>query len=274
MNPKSKKGHVLAEDMKPKDIRALFPPDMRTVVVPIEGLEWRESGSGDGSRILTGYAAVYNQETILYEGSFWTFKEVIQAGAFDAVLSKSPDVHLNIGHDMSRAIARTGVSGIGGLELTSDSHGLKVYARVNPDDPDVQSLAAKMDLGIMDQMSFAFQLKAGGYSTTTTSDEETGRETDTRAITEVANLYDVCVCAQGAYPQTEASLRTIIQAINEQVKGRRSEEVDQEPEARSQEVSPDTSDAEVSDPLVERKLLVLKGRAAQARHSHPYKEEA
>ncbi len=113
---------------------------------------------------------------------------------------------------MTKAIARTGISGIGGLELRSDAHGLRVYARLNSHDPDVQSLAAKMDLRIMDQMSFSFRVSASGQKYETATDEH-GHETELRIITEIAELFDVCICARGSYDQTSASLRTLLADI-------------------------------------------------------------
>lgn len=225
--------------------------ETKTMVCRVDKLDWRKSGSGDNSRILSGYAAVYNSETVLFDDVRWCFKERIITGAFDKVLARQPDVHLNVGHDMTRAIARTGVRGMGGLELSSDSYGLHIYARLNPDDPDVQALAAKMDYGIMDQMSFAFQLKQTGYKTETTVDA-TGKEIITQTILEVSNLYDVCVCAQGAYPQTEAVLRSFL--ID-----RAMERTDVVP------LQGDTS-AAVANLLVEGQLIALKARAALARN--------
>jgi HK97 family phage prohead protease len=190
-------------------IRSLFAPELRTIAVPLQDLEWRESGSGDGSRILSGYAAVFNQRTTLYSGKYFQLDEQIDAAAFDDVLSRNPDVHLNIGHDMTRAMARTGIKGVGGLELSVDAHGLRVYARLSSSDPDVQALAAKMDLGVMDQMSFAFRM---GATTEVCETDEDGRETELLTINTIAELYDVCVCAQGAYSTTEAALRTLAMA--------------------------------------------------------------
>ena len=241
-------------------IKALIEAERRIAVVPLQNIEWRQSDSGDGSRILAGYAAVYEQETTLYAGQHYTVKEKLAYGAFNAVLAKNPDVHLNIQHDMARAIARTRVSGIGGLELKSDLHGLRVYSRLNKDDPDVQSLAAKMDLKIMDQMSFAFRVLSSGSEWHTTVDAN-GHETELRIINEVAELYDVCVCAQGAYPQTDAVLRSLL--IN--VPGERSQEVLRAQVERSQEVLPGGVGAAVVSPAVDNQRIALLGRARWAK---------
>lgn len=179
--------------------------EARHALVQFRDVEFRDAtGTGDGSYTLTGYAAVYGQETVLYDGSWWRLREVIVPGAFDTVLASKPDVHLNIGHDMTRAIARTGVDGVGGLELTSDDQGLRVFARLDPTDPDVVSLAAKMTRGIVDQMSFAFTIARAKYESEV--DDENDFEDELRSIIEIGELYDTAVCAQGAYPQTSAEL--------------------------------------------------------------------
>ncbi|MBA3843433.1 MAG: HK97 family phage prohead protease [Actinobacteria bacterium] len=188
------------------------PPvvESRTVrVARLADLEWRApDGTGDGAYTFIGHAAVFGQTTTLYQGRSFAMTESVAPGAFDAVLASMPDVHLNLNHDMSRVIARTGVRGVGALELSVDQVGLRVFARLDSADPDVAALAVKMSRGLVDQMSFAFTI--GGYELVTTAVDEF--ETDHRTITAVSNLYDVCACAQGAYPQTDASLRSLFAA--------------------------------------------------------------
>jgi HK97 family phage prohead protease len=180
-------------------------PELRRALTPLRNIQWRDAGeTGDGSYTLTGHAAVYEQETVLLDVGWWRLREVVARGAFTGVLSRRPDVHLVLGHDMTRAIARTGVHGIGGLELSEDEVGLRVFARLDPVDPDVVSLAAKMNRGVVDQMSFAFTIGEAKYDLEIDRD---GNEDELRTILEVADLFDVSVVAQGAYAQTDAALR-------------------------------------------------------------------
>lgn len=192
------------------------PRDLRVVVSPLQQVEVRDAtGTGDGSWTVEGYAAVYEQETVLWDLPWWRVKEEIARGSFEDVVRRVDDglelVHLNHGHDMTSAVAASNVAGIGGLELDDDFHGLRFFARVDVADPDAQRLAVKMQRGVVAQASFAFTI-ADEEVVYDEFDEELGRWETKFRILEVGHLYDVCACAQGAYPQTESHLRSLAAA--------------------------------------------------------------
>lgn len=175
-------------------------------------IEWRMPGDPEQKdvRNLIGYPAVFNQPTILYEGRDFVIREVIAEGFFDGVLED--DCHLNYVHESGSAMCRNNPhmppekrGGAGSMELSADAHGLRMYAKVPMNDPDAQRMAAKMDNGVVDQMSFAFTVKSEDYLRT----EEDGRTIHEYTLRECGRLYDVTVCPLGAYSQTEAALRTI-----------------------------------------------------------------
>jgi HK97 family phage prohead protease len=202
----------------PPEIQRVLDREPRQVMARVRGLELRDAtGTGDGSYTLSGVAAVFGQTTTLYRGKWWTLEEEIAPGAFSAVLARPPDVHLNHGHDMRTAMARLTHGGpdgpvkVGGMKLWEEDDGLHVFARLNPDLSHVRDLAVQMADGVVDQMSFKFEI--GRDVLRTTVDPATGHETDHYTIIEVSELYDVCVCAQGAYPQTSASLRAALASL-------------------------------------------------------------
>lgn len=183
----------------------------RIAVAPITGLEVRDaSGTGDGSWTIEGYAAVFEAETTLFDLRFFRMREVISRGAFADVLARPHLVHLNFGHDMNTAVAATDVRGIGGLELAEDFHGLRFFARVDATDPDAVRLAAKMRRGVVRQASFAFTIDDEELVSEDVTPE--GAYDELWRINTIRDLFDVCACAQGAYPQTESHLRSLAAA--------------------------------------------------------------
>lgn len=196
-------------------------PELHRAVAPLTDVEIRDqSATGDGSWTFTGYAAVTGVVTTLYEGRSWVWQERITPGAFRAVLDRvragtEPyDVVLNHEHQNAAAMASTArsASEFGGLELSEDTRGLRAFARLDPDDPDVQRVVPKVRHNVVRQMSFAFNIAAGGFRTTITEDAD-GREVWLDDIDEISRLYDVTLCAHGAYPQTTADIRGYLAAL-------------------------------------------------------------
>lgn len=186
----------------------------RLAITPIRDVIVRDAnGTGNGSWTMEGYAAVYDEETTLWDGNFWRLRERIARDAFTNVLARVAAgeelVHFNFGHEMNTSIAATDIVGVGRLELSEDFRGLRFWARVDPNDPDAQRLAVKLQRGVVRQASFAFQAK---WSLVEVGELEDGREDELWEMTEVTHLYDVCACPQGAYPQTESHLRSLMAA--------------------------------------------------------------
>lgn len=144
----------------------------------------------DGIKV-EGYAAVFGQETDI--GGM--FREVIERGAFKDAVGRD-DVVFLINHD-GLPLARTRS---GTLNLSEDDHGLKIETTLDPDDPDVKSIAGKMKRGDLDKMSFAFFPEVQEW------DEE--GDTPLRTIKK-ASLHDVSIVTSPAYEGTEIALRSL-----------------------------------------------------------------
>jgi HK97 family phage prohead protease len=150
--------------------------------------------TGDGSMVITGYAAVFN---VLSE-DLGGFKERINPAAFDALLRTNPDVVINWDHDTRYLLGRTKS---GTLELNAvPDRGLRVFNRVAPVSY-AEDLRVLMERGDLDQMSFKFIPGEEIWTYPENEDEEIIVEVMT-----VEALFDVCVCAQGAYPQTQSAV--------------------------------------------------------------------
>jgi uncharacterized protein len=144
--------------------------------------------TGEGGYSVSGYASVFDSRSLDLGG----FVEEIAPGAFDDVLSRSPDVHLLWDHDTSRVLARTKNNT---LKLGSDGIGLPYWARVAPTSY-AADLKVLLDRGDVNQASFAFTVGDQEWDTR----DDHGAEIVVRTINRVADLYDVTITAQGAYP--------------------------------------------------------------------------
>lgn len=156
--------------------------------------ELRAEGDNDTPPVLEGYASVFDVEYPV-----GPFVESVDRRAFNRTLSAQPDVRLLIDH-AGQPLARTKS---GTLQLTTDDHGLRVRAELDPADPDVQRLIPKMRRGDMDQMSFAFRVAANGDEWDYSNPSKV-----TRKLTELSlNGGDVSVVTYPASEATSVSVR-------------------------------------------------------------------
>lgn len=170
-------------------------PERRSIAA--DGFEIRSKGDG---LTLTGYASMFGNGYDVLGGPPYGWTERVDTRAFDATLAAKPDLHLLINHE-GMPLARTKS---GTLRLSADSKGLLVEADLDRRDPDVQRLETKMQRGDMDEMSFAFRVKADRWSD---DDSE-------RTLTEVSlHKGDVSVVNFGANPATSAQLNSMGAAL-------------------------------------------------------------
>ena len=163
--------------VKDKEVRSFLPAELRA--------------ADDGSVKVSGYAAVFNQETNI--GDY--FIEVIERGAFTEAIGRD-DVVFLINHE-GLPLARTRS---GTLQLSEDERGLKMDAVLDMSDPDVMSIVPKMKRGDLDKMSFAFYPEVQRW-------DETG-DIPKRYIQKV-RLADVSIVTTPAYDGTEIGLRSL-----------------------------------------------------------------
>ncbi|MZZ58367.1 HK97 family phage prohead protease [Enterococcus mundtii] len=165
--------------MPKKEIRTIDITDLST-----------RSNEEAQTRTISGYAAVFNSPTRLWED----LDEVIAPGAFSRAVSSS-DVRCLFNHDWSNVLGRTKS---GTLRLSEDERGLKFEVDL-PDTTVARDLIKSMERGDINQCSFGF-----------IPTEETWDYNSTpmlRTIHEV-ELYEVSIVPLPAYEDTEAALRS------------------------------------------------------------------
>lgn len=146
----------------------------------------------DGETVkVSGYAAVFNQETLI--GG--QFREQIAPGAFKDAVGRD-DVVFLVNHD-GLPLARTRS---GTLTLKEDDHGLYMETELDASDPDVRKLIPKMQRGDLDKMSFGFIPERQEW--------DESEDVPLRTITG-ASLFDVSIVTTPAYEGTEIGLRSL-----------------------------------------------------------------
>jgi len=157
--------------------------------------EMREipNGTGGTSLSFTGYASMVERGYEMWSPALGDYTEVIARDAFTKTLRENPDVSFKVNHD-GLPMAKTSA---GDLQLSSDSTGLYIEARVNPERADVLLMRQAIEAGHLNEMSFAFRVTRQDWT-------DDGM---TRRIQEVnLNKGDVSVVEFGANPFTAGSL--------------------------------------------------------------------
>ncbi|MFF2274206.1 HK97 family phage prohead protease [Agromyces sp. NPDC058136] len=162
-----------------------FQAQLRATTVKRDGKDFYQ---------LDGTASVVDTWYQMYD--FWgPYEEQVATGAFDKTLAANPDVAFLLNH-RGMTMARTKA---GTLELgTNEAGDLTQTAFLNPTRQDVKDLVIAIEDGAVDQMSFAFRIKAGNWNPDYT----------TYSITEVdLDRGDVSAVNFGANPYTSISAR-------------------------------------------------------------------
>lgn len=230
--------------------------ERRTVPFTVERTADAPPEPSDAAFTVRGHAAVYNRKSLDLGG----FQEVVATAAFQDVLDRDPDVHLNWDHDMRFALARTRSSKYL-LELREDPKGLHYYARVAPTSF-AADLRVLMEGGVIDQASFAFTVDEDIWEV---KNRDKPDEYVLRTIVKVGDLYDVTITAQGAYPQTDSQVVRAYAVAFAQANGRLDPDLpdEGEPEERgaSEDVAPDSPEG-----VEENAVAQVAGSEADQEH--------
>ena len=147
----------------------------------------------DGLITFAGYASVFDYQYPVNDLR-GMYLESVAPGAFRKTLSEKDDVKLLVNHE-GIPLARTKSNT---LDLTEDSKGLRVEAKLDPANPKVAEVASAMKRNDLNEMSFAFQAIKDDYN----------EQGDERVIRE-AKLFDVSIVTTPASDATSAKIRGV-----------------------------------------------------------------
>jgi HK97 family phage prohead protease len=157
-----------------------------------------EDGTTAGS--FTGHATAFDVRYPIGDPNSWGFWEQFDTKACDRALDEDQDVRLLVDHDPSRLLARTASKT---MTLDADKRGLLVDAEL-ADTSVGRDTAVLLKRGDLSAMSLAFITKKEQWETLDDG-------TDLRTILDV-DLYDVSIVAYPANPETDASIRSALEA--------------------------------------------------------------
>lgn len=153
----------------------------------------------ENKQLVEGYAAVFNQRTLIWESEWsgWKYMEVIDRNAFDGADMSDTVFKYNHG-DIAMVLARASNNT---LIMNTDDKGLRISADIidTNNGTDVYKLIKRGDLN---KMSFAFTVK----NERSESDRE--NKIYTRTITAFDKIYDVAVVDFPAYDGTSIQARS------------------------------------------------------------------
>lgn len=162
-------------------------------------VEMRAVENESGKMIVEGYAAIFEKSTTLKNSWGDTIIETIKRGAF--IGADMSDVPLVYNHDRSIVTARTRNNS---LQLSVDEKGLKITAEL-VDTSAGRDMYENVRSGLIDGMSFAFQVAEYGDDWTKDTQNEYYYFRDIKSIKKV---WDVSAVLDPAYDGTEISARS------------------------------------------------------------------
>jgi HK97 family phage prohead protease len=149
---------------------------------------------------LTGYAAVFNQDYVIYESKSFRMVERIKAGAFTRAIDEEQDVRALFNHNPDNLLGRTANHT---LQLNQDNKGLSFDTDLDARTHIAQDVRCFVDRGDVTGCSFAFLVRKQTWTET----EEDGFCTYQREIEDL-DLFDIGPVTYPAYEGTSVGART------------------------------------------------------------------
>lgn len=144
--------------------------------------------------VLEGHAAVFDSDSLEFDGMGKPWVERINPGAFARTLKEQPDVKALWSHRADAILARAPDT----LSLSEDASGLRVEIKLI-DTQQNRDVLASVRAGLVDAMSFGFEVRSVSW--------ESGKERDVRTLLDV-DLFEVSPVVWPAYPDTAISARS------------------------------------------------------------------
>jgi len=164
----------------------------------------REAGEGVESRMIEGYAIVFNEQSQLladwYQGPY---REIIHPEAIDMEKLNASDIKMTLWHNREKLIARS-CKGSGTLKLSVDERGVK-YEFEAPRTPDGETALELVRRGDLAGSSFTYW----SDENTSVRYEKDEEGVLLRHVNSIDNIYEMTIASDPAYQQTSVSAREV-----------------------------------------------------------------
>ncbi|TXH14979.1 MAG: HK97 family phage prohead protease [Hyphomicrobiaceae bacterium] len=188
----------------------------------VELREAMAEGSDQKKQCICGYAAKYNNITVLYSSKYYEYREVIMPGFFDDVLTN--DVRCLKNHDPNLITGRTTANT---LSISSDETGLYFDNEPDPEITYVSDLIRSVKRKEITQCSFSFTIKEQKWEELQVDE----KWIYTRYLIKARQLYDVGPVTFPAYEDTVAEVdERSIEALQREVEEWRKANAPKEPQ--------------------------------------------
>lgn len=178
-----------------------------------ENSQFSIRSNGNGERVVEGYASVFGQESRLIAENGKVFYEIIEQGAFDEALARDDlNVIANRDHDDMKMLARTKS---GTLALSVNETGL-LYTFQPPNTVLGNDTVELINRGDLSESSFRYNVKQDGVEWSYGDDGILRRR-----VFKVFKIFDVAIVVNGAFANTDISMRgTNFEEIENELKER------------------------------------------------------
>lgn len=166
----------------------------------------------NNNRTVSGYALKFNTPSKPLGNSDAPFTEVIAPNALDGV--DLSNVFMLNDHDFTQVLASTKA---GTLKLNVDSVGLHFVATL-PDTTTANDVLANIKAGNVSDTSFGFVVADDGDQFTEDDDGNV-----TRTINQVKSLFDVSICAVGAYDLGDDAVKVDTRSYTKYLESKKTE---------------------------------------------------
>ena len=178
----------------------------------IPAREIRVATRDDGSKTVSGYAILYNSQSVDLGG----FKEIVAPGSVARSLKENPDVLCLRDHKSELVLGRTTAG-----TLTLDDQPTGLYFTVTlPNTTAANDLAESLSRGDVSGCSFGFSV-----NNDTWMDDAEGNII--RTLLDL-DLFEISITSFPAYPSTTAALRNAPKEIRSRLKHRDDDDTDDE----------------------------------------------